>query len=121
MEKIVQNIYDDILELSDLNLQKKLWLNDSNDTGQISSYVEVMCRLFDDNDFNGFVEQVTVKIGLPVELISELIVLRTLLQKYNEKESDAKIIMDPKWNEIVEQAKLVIKKWNKIGRNTEAI
>lgn len=113
MDKIIKNIYDDIIELSDLSLQKKLWLNESNDTGLISSYVEVMCRLFDDNDFDDFVGRTAVKIGLSVELISELNILSTLLKNYNEKESDAKIIMDPKWNQIVEQAKKVIKKWNK--------
>lgn len=113
MDKIVKNIYDDIVELSDLSLQKKLWLNENNDTGLISSYTEVMCRLFDDNDFDDFVRRTARKIGLPVALIFELNILSTLLNDYNEKKSDAKIIMDPKWNQIVEQAQKVIKKWDK--------
>lgn len=46
MDEIVKNIYDDIVELSDLSLQKKLWLNEDNDTGLISSYTEVICCYF---------------------------------------------------------------------------
>ena len=47
---VIKNIYSDILELSSLEKQKKYWLN--NDPENASSYVEVMCRLFDDNDFD---------------------------------------------------------------------
>ena len=54
MEQIIKNIYSDILELSDLELQKKLWLNENNETGLISSYTELMCRLFDDNKIEDF-------------------------------------------------------------------
>ena len=35
----IKNIYFDILEMSDITLQKKLWLNENNDTGLISSYI----------------------------------------------------------------------------------
>jgi len=48
INRITGYIYDKIIELSDINLQRKLWLNENNDTGLISSYVEVMCSLFDD-------------------------------------------------------------------------
>jgi hypothetical protein len=46
---IIKYIYDKIIELSDLDLQRKLWLNENNDTGLISSYDELMCSLFDDS------------------------------------------------------------------------
>ena len=45
MEEQIKNIYRCIKELSDLNLQKKLWLNENNDTGLISSYSELLSSL----------------------------------------------------------------------------
>lgn len=109
---ITKNIYDDITELSDLSLQRKLWLNQNNDTGLISSYVEVMCRLFDDNEFDVFIDKTAFEIGLSEDVIFELNKLRTLLNDYNEKESDEDIINDLEWGKVVEQAKKVIIKWN---------
>lgn len=40
------NIYGRLVELADLNLQRKLWLNEQNDPGLISSYPELMSSLF---------------------------------------------------------------------------
>lgn len=113
MDIITKNIYDDINELSSLSLQRQLWLNENNNTGLISSYVEVMCRLFDDNGVEGFIDVTASKIGMSNELISELNRLRILLKSYKEKGSDAEIINDPEWKKIVEQAKIVIEEWNK--------
>lgn len=113
MDVITKNIYDDIIELSDLNLQRKLWLNEKNDTGLISSHVEVMCRLFDDYQFDDFVDKASSEVGLSENTIRELKKLRGLLNNYNEKESDEEIINDPEWGKIAEQAKMVLKEWNK--------
>lgn len=112
MEIFINNILEDIKELSDLNLQRKLWLNENNDTGLISSYVEVMCRLFDDNKFDDFINLIAPKVGLSQELIFELNKLRYLLDNYTEKETDEQIINDPEWKIIVLQAKNVLKEWN---------
>jgi hypothetical protein len=55
MTGTVKNVYDKILELSGLDLQRKLWLNENNDIGLISSYDEAMCSLFDDNNLDEFI------------------------------------------------------------------
>lgn len=73
----ITNIYKDILEISDINFQKRAWLN--QDESVCSSYVEVMCRLFDDNNFDSFVEQDAKKYGLAPKLISELKTLQEML------------------------------------------
>ncbi len=112
---IIKYIYDKIIELSDLSLQRKLWLNENNDTGLISSYIEVMCSLFDDFQFDVFIDKTAFEIGLSEDVILELNNLRTLLNAYNEKESDEDIINDPEWKKVVEQAEIVIKKWNYNG------
>lgn len=112
MDIIAKNIYKDITELSDLDLQRKLWLNQNNNTGQISSYVELMCRLFDDNGFDDFIEVTASTIGMSSELIFELNRLRVLLNNYKESKLDSEIINDPEWQMIVKQAKRVLLEWN---------
>lgn len=113
MDKIIDSIYRVILELSNLSLQRKLWLNENNDTGLISSYSELMCSLFDDFGFDDFVDGGATKIGTPNSVTIELSKLREMLNSYNEKESDEDIINDPEWKKIVEQAKIVIKEWDR--------
>jgi GDP-D-mannose dehydratase len=113
MDTLTRNIYNDIIELSDLSLQRKLWLNENNDTGLISSYVEVMCRLFDDNRFDDFIDNTASKIGLSSSTIFELHKLRELLNNYSKKEVDEEVIADSDWGQVVEQAKTVIKEWEK--------
>jgi len=111
MDKMIENIHRMIVELASLSLQRKLWLNENNDTGLISSFYELMCSLFDDFGFDNFVDNGANKIGLPNSLILELDKLRGLLNNYVEKESDEEIINDIEWHKIVEQAKAVINKW----------
>lgn len=114
MNKIIENIYRMIVELSDLRLQRKLWLNEKNDTGEISSYTELMCSLFDDFSFNDFIDNEVSKIGLSDSAIFELNKLKEMLDNYKEKESDEEIINDPEWKKIVEQARTVKNEWNKM-------
>ena len=111
MDKMIENIYRMIDELASLSLQRKLWLNENNDTGLVSSYSELMCSLFDDFGFDDFIDNGAAKNGLPSSLIYELNELRVLLNSYNEKESDEEIIIDVEWKKIIEQAKIVIEKW----------
>ena len=113
MDIISKNIYKDINELSDLSLQKKLWLNENNDTGLISSYDEVMCRLFDDNGVDDFIDVTASKIGMPDELISKLKKLRSMLNTYQQKETDKEIINDKEWKLIADQAKIILSEWAK--------
>lgn len=112
MNIIIQNIYSDLLELSDIALQKKLWLNQNNNTGLLSSYSELMCRLFDENDIESFIDNPELNKSLSSKAILELDLLRKLLNEYSEKNNDEEIINDIKWREIVQQGKNVIKEWN---------
>lgn len=109
MKTDIKNIYLDILELSSIEKQKKYWLN--NDPENISSYVEVMCRLFDDNHFDIFVDKTARQEGMSEKVVFELDKLRQLLNDYEEKEADEAIINDPNWKIIVMQAKKVIEEW----------
>jgi hypothetical protein len=112
MDTNLKNIYLNILEISEVELQKKYWL--SGDPNHISSYYEVMCRLFDDNDFDGFIEEKTKQYKTPLTVIDELERLRVLLNEYEEKDTDEEIINDPEWHKVALQAKKIIKIWSNI-------
>ena len=111
MDSATLNIYNDLLELSDIHLQRKLWLNQNNDTGEISSHAELMCRLFDDDGFDNFIDEIAIKTGMNSQLILELDKLRTVLNIYKQKDSDEEIISDPFWQKIIQHAKRVITDW----------
>ncbi|MCH6201540.1 hypothetical protein MMU07_18305 [Aquiflexum sp. LQ15W] len=113
MDKINESIYRMISQLSDLSLQRKLWLNENKDTGLISSYTELMCSLFDDFNFDDFIDNRACKIGLSNSVIFELNKLRELLNNYNQKDSDEEIIGDVVWRNVVDQAKTVLREWDK--------
>lgn len=113
MDTVVKSIYERIIELSDLSLQRKLWLNAGNNTGLISSYDELMCSLFDDFQFDDFVDKSFSEFGFSENTALELSELRKLLNSYKEKESDELIIDDPEWGKIVNQAKIVVNAWNR--------
>ncbi|MCC6837193.1 MAG: hypothetical protein IT234_01530 [Bacteroidia bacterium] len=113
MKKEIDNIYYNFVELSDVDLQKKLWLNEQNNSNQISSFTELYCRLFDDNDFDGFIISAKLNNVFSKNLLEQIIHLREMLNNYNEKETDREIINDPEWSKIVTHAKLVIENWNK--------
>lgn len=114
MDEIIENIYRMVVQLANISLQRKLWLNEYNDTGLISSFNELMSSLFDDFGFDDFIDNRAAKIGLSNSLIIELNKLRELLNNYVEKESDEEIINDPEWKKNIEQAKIVIKEWNRM-------
>ena len=79
MINITKDIYSRIIELSDLGLQIKLWLNQENDTDLISSYSELMCSLFDDFNFDDFVDTPPSEFGFSESVVFELRKLRGLL------------------------------------------
>ncbi len=113
MNEIIDNIYEKTVELANLKTQRKLWLNENNDTESISSYSELMCSLFDDFSFDDFVDNIAFEINLSNSAIYELKHLRDLLNDYNEKESDEEIINDSEWGKVVKQANIVLQKWVK--------
>ena len=98
--------------MSDLNLKRKLWLNENNDTGLTSSYVEINCRLFDDSYLDDFIDKKAIETAMSNDLILESDRLRILLNDYREKKNDQEIISDPRWLKVVNQAQIVIITWN---------
>lgn len=112
MNKIIfNNIYEDVLEISSRKLQDELWLG--KNPKKCSSFTEVMCRLFDDNNFENFINFSVYEIGFSPKLIEELKLLSVKLDNYLELIDDEKIINDPNWEEVRKVAKKVIALWDK--------
>lgn len=114
-QRILNYIYDDIEEISNIDMQRKMWLNENNTSGYISSYIELMCRLFDSNNFDNFIENIAPFFGFPDELIKLLRNFKDELEKYTAKDDndDKAIIEDPNWQKIVKKAQHIILVWNK--------
>lgn len=119
LECELECIHDKIEELSSVDLQNKLWLNRNNDTGLISSYPELMCTLYDDNNFELVLRKAMEKYGYSNNALNELYKLNSLLNNYEEPYTDGYIddeliIKDSKWQVIVKQAQTVLANWNQI-------
>jgi hypothetical protein len=109
---IIQNIYNDILELSSTEIQIKKWI--TGETGNISSYIELMCRLFDDDGLDEFIERDAFLLGFPDALIKELSMLRIMLNEFEgEGLTSREIIASEEWKKISEKASTIIKLWPK--------
>lgn len=92
-------------ELSDTEFQHRVWVH--GEGPEVSSYSELMCGFFDDFSFDSFVEDSWEELHLSESLRSELRHIKSLLTDYNKEDSmdDEQIVNDPKWLEIVEEAK----------------
>ena len=120
----VKSIYDNIEEASSIKQQKMYWLNENNVEGYVSSYIELMCTLFDDFDFDDFVKNTAYRLGFPPKLIELLQEFRDAIKNYQAKDEtdDRAIIEDPNWHIVVEKARDIIKEWDKynLGSNDRA-
>lgn len=107
-------IYYWIKEISDIKQQKMHWLNENNIDNGVSSYIEIMCSLFDDLKFDDFVENTAPALGFPVKLISLLRDFRDELKNYIavDDNDDEAIIKDPNWQIVVKKAQNVIVAWD---------
>lgn len=108
-----KGIYTEILIISDIKLQEQMWLNPNSKL--ISSFIEVMCTLYDDNLFEGFVSSGASKMKFTTEMILKLQKLNDLLNSYKKTgynyQYDRDIVKDKNWLVIVENAKDIIAGW----------
>ena len=114
-KNFLPGIYSWIKEASDIKQQKMHWLNENNTDGGVSSYVELMCSLFDDLKFDEFAENTASTLGFSDELINLLRDFRDELRNYiaEDDNDDEAIIKDPNWQIVVKKAQNAIVVWNK--------
>lgn len=105
-----------LFEISDIEFQKRLWI-DSEFPNIISSHTELICCYFDDlNLTDGY--YLWIKEGIITQKEAVIITtLHNLLENYTrpEKENltDNKILLDPEWHIITKEAKKV---WNELKK-----
>ena len=114
-------IYYWIKEISDIKQQKMHWLNENNIDNGVSSYIEIMCSLFDDLKFDDFVENTAPALSFPVKLISLLRDFRDELKNYiaEDDNDDEAIIKDPNWQIVVKKAQNVIVAWDEYKQGSK--
>jgi hypothetical protein len=106
----IQNIHNDLVELSDPNLQRLLWKGLMAD--EISSYVELMCRLFDDDGLEDFIKTILLDQKFNHVWLAKLERITKELHDFNGEglEIDALINSD-RWRAICSLAKEVVDGW----------
>lgn len=101
-EKIYQNIKSCLKELSDIEFQKRVWLR--GEGPEVSSYVEVVCQLFDDTGIGDQLSELEDGEILSQELDSALRELSILLDSIDYKAGVESILSHPKWPKTVKLA-----------------
>ncbi len=117
MNLYLSNIYGRLIELSDIALQRKIWLNEDNDTGKMSSYAELINSLFDDYGFDQFLDKEAIEWGVPSNIVEQLDGVRSMLNVYIDRENkkprtERQILSDPEWLQIVDRTKEIMNKWD---------
>lgn len=100
-------IYNAILDISDLEFQRRAWLTRGN---EVSSFTEVISTLYDDSLFADFLKkEVWDKTGLSDDIKKGMEELMQELDLYcNTDKEDAEILVDSEWHRIARQAKSIV-------------
>jgi hypothetical protein len=91
-------ICDSLRELSDLNLQKQLWLSDGSQGKDVSSFEEAVEELFTDTGLADSLHKGRTGLGREVDNLLRALML--LVGKVNVRQGPLLIIEDPIMVEI---------------------
>ena len=107
----VESIYDCIKNISDIEDQKKVWQGKYSPK-RVGSYIEYICRLYDDCFFDDFIDYYLVSIKTSIEFKEKIEQLREKLNDFDgSKMKHNEIFKHPKWIEISKLAKESIVLW----------
>lgn len=97
-----KNLFNAIKDVSDIDFQRKAWIG--KDPQYISSFSEVISILYDDFDFERYIQYYKSIKGEDTlhKLLSEL---DQMINEYEAPETDELILADPRWIEITNKAK----------------
>ena len=108
------NLFNAIKDVSDLNMQKLAWLGKSSNF--VSSFSEVISILYDDFDFERYIEWYENSYGKN-DFLHQMKILDKMISRYNPPYSTELILSDPNWIEITKQAENVFELRNKYLSN----
>ena len=106
-----KGIFSSVLELSDINFQKKAWF--AKYENYISSYAELYCTLFDDYCFSSFIRKDVYVLKYNYDFINKLRQLEFELNNFDKenKLTDLEVVNNPQWHKISGMAKKIICDW----------
>ena len=99
------NILKSLIDLSDIEFQKILWLGKS--PNYASSFIEMINTLFDTNDIERFVKYYKSVKGED-DLYKKMNKLIHMIDNFKEPKTDEIILKDPKWLRITLKAKGIV-------------
>lgn len=102
-----KNIVEYLKQIASAEFQEKGWIR--NEIHDYCTFVETMCGLFDDSNFQNFIDKYAKPFGLSGDQINKLDKIRNALNDYDAKhgcyEDPSIIVKDPEWLEIRKMAK----------------
>ena len=104
---VLEAVTDGLNELSSNEVQERLWLSDGS-TGEVSSFEEAICCIFDD----GGVTRAMDTKALPNSLASLFTELNVLIDKIPSNVHPRVVIDHPAMKEITKIAKSILKEIN---------
>ena len=99
------NLFHAIENLADLEFQRETWTGKNPQL--ISSYIEIINVLFDDNGFIDYIDYYKSLNGAD-NLYNLFIELVNMIDNYNGQENDELILNDPSWIAITNKAKQIV-------------
>lgn len=103
----LENITACLKQIASAEFQEKGWVK--NEIHDYCTFVETMCGLFDDSNFEEFIDERAREFGLSDLQISKLDRIRNALNDYDAKHGSYEdpniIVNDPEWHGIREMAK----------------
>ena len=114
-KEIIEIIYCCLLDISDIEDQRKVWRGDFSPT-RVGDYIEYNCRLYDDFFFDNFIDDYLNVIEVSKDFKDKIELLRIKLDSFDGSEMKYnKILKHPQWIEISDIAKEVLKLWTDNG------
>ena len=107
----IGNVVTFIKQIASAEFQEKGWVK--NEIHDYCTFVETMCGLFDDSNFDDFIDEKAAEWGYSEEQIKKLDKLRCALNVFDAEhgcyEDPVIIVKDPDWLKIRELAKDALK------------
>lgn len=108
LETRLENFLGDVSFVADKEQQRAMWFAHSEGVSSVISLDELYCQFFDDNDLDNFISEELDKSPLTIEQRIAIRSFRDALNRFSDARekfplpiSDADVIDDPQWNELV--------------------
>lgn len=110
MDIVHAHVEGALRELADEREQRRLWLATGGNGGEVSSFEECVCRLFNDSGLDDLLDRPGVAYSYPID--DRLRLLRLALRRVDEQRPPAVVLNDPALSEARALAQEVLRLLN---------